>query len=91
MPFFLLIPILVVLAVVCLIAAILAVVLFAVVAVTGLSALFILHKFGYDQLLIAHIAQRGRTSPNVKVRVDDLDLPITSAWTFDDRGPRRPD
>ena len=91
MPFFLLIPILVVMAVVCLIAAILAIVLLVVTAVTGLSVLFVLHKFGYDRRLMAYFADRGGVSPRVKVRVDDLDIPVTSVWSFEDRRPRPPE
>lgn len=90
MPFFLLIPILVVMGVVCLIAALLAVVLLAVVAVTGLSVLFVLHKFGYDRRLMAYLVDRGESAPSVKFRVDDLDLPVTSAWRFEDPRLRPP-
>lgn len=90
MPFFLLVPILIVMGVVCLVAAILAAVFFIVVAFTGLSVALILHKLGYDRRLVAYIVQRGRTSPNVKVKVDDLGVPVTRIWTFGDEGPRRP-
>ncbi|APW61611.1 hypothetical protein BSF38_03133 [Paludisphaera borealis] len=90
MPFFLLIPILIVMGVVCLIAAILAAVFFMVVAFTGLAVAFILHKLGYDRRLIVYVMQRGRTSRNVKVKVDDLGVPVTRIWTFGDEGPGRP-
>lgn len=91
MPFFLLIPILVVMGVVCLIAALLAIVLLVVTAVTGLSVVFVLHKFGYDRRLAAYLADRGGASPRVKVQVDDLDLPVTASWTFEDRRMRPPE
>lgn len=90
MPFFLLIPILIVLAVAFLVAAILAIVFLSVLAVTGLVSGFILHKLGYDRRLVAYLMQKSRTSPNVKVRVDDLDVPITATWRFEDQTPGGP-
>jgi hypothetical protein len=90
LPFFLLVPILVVLAVACLIAAILAVVFFAVVAITGLIVALILNRLGYDRRLIAYFMNRGRTSRHVKVKVDEFGVPVTTVWTFGHGGPRRP-
>lgn len=90
MPFFLLIPILVVMAAVCVIAALLAIVLLAVTAVMGLSIAFVLHKFGYDRRLMEYLAARSGASPPVKVRIDDLDLPVTSTWSFHDPGASPP-
>ncbi len=91
MPFFLLIPILVVMAVVCVIAAVLAIVLLAVTVVTGLSIVFVLHKFGYDRRLMAILAERAGASPPAKVRIDDLDMPITSTWSFETPRGRPPE
>ncbi len=83
------VPILVVLAAVCLVAAILAAVFFIIVGFTGLIVALILHKLGYDRRLIAYVMQRGRASGHVKVKVDDLGVPVTRIWTFGDEGPRR--
>ncbi|MDG3007539.1 hypothetical protein [Paludisphaera mucosa] len=68
-----------------LLAAFLAVVL-AIFAATALLVAFVLHKLGWDRRLIAYLVhkQRGRTSPPVKVWVDDLDAPIEARWSFDD-------
>jgi hypothetical protein len=91
LPLFLLSPLLVVMAVLGLIAALLAIAFLAVAAVMGLSVVFVLHKLGYDHRLLAYLAERGGASPPVKVRIDDVDLPITSTWSFESPRGRPPE
>ncbi len=73
-------PILVVLAVACLLVAILAAVFLTTLACAGLLVAFILHKLGLDRRLIAYLMKSGRGSGHFKVRVDDLDVPVTAVW-----------
>jgi hypothetical protein len=86
-PFFLLIPILIVLSIAFLIAAIMAVVFLTVLAITGLAAGFILHKLGYDRRLIVHFMHKGPAPRRAKGPVDDLGVPIAAAWRFEDQRP----
>jgi hypothetical protein len=86
-PLFLLVPILIVLSIAFLIAAIMAVVFLTVLAITGLAAGFILHKLGYDRRLIVHLIHKGSAPRRAKGPVDDLGVPITTTWRFEDHRP----
>lgn len=88
MPFFLLLPILLILAVACLIAAVLAIVFLSMLAIALLITAIVLHKLGLDRRLIAHLTRSRWASKPFKFRVDDLDVPIT-AWTIDDSSSER--
>lgn len=90
MPFFLLVPFLVVMVVVSLVVAIVAAVLFLVTAFTGLVAGLILHKLGYDRRLMAFVMRRVRPSHVVKVEVDEFGIPFTKVWTVGRDVPRKP-
>jgi hypothetical protein len=86
-PFFLLVPILLVMAVVGLVVAIVAAVVFMASAFTLLIAAMILHRLGYDRRLIAYMMRRFRPTHVVKVEVDEFGVPVTKVWTFGQTGP----
>jgi len=89
-PFFLLVPILLVMAVVGLVVAIVAAVVFIASAFTLLVAALILNRLGYDRRIVAYLMRRLRPSHVVKVEVDEFGAPVTQIWTFGQASPRKP-
>jgi hypothetical protein len=88
-PFFLLVPMLLVMAAIGLVVAIVAAVVFMASAFTLLIAATILHRLGYDRRLIAYMMRRFRPSHIVKVEVDEFGVPVTRVWTFGQAGPSK--
>jgi hypothetical protein len=88
-PFFLLVPILLVMALVGLVVAIVAAVVFIASAFTLLVAALILHKLGYDRRLVAFLMRRFRPAHIVKVEVDEFGVPVTKVWTFGRISPQK--